>query len=141
MTKFYLIISSFLLLSCDNDETSKYLFEYLQEPSNNSESYYLIDMQGCDSCIINNLDFFSKEEMDITLILVGRVHSKRWRAEIDAMAKKYTIIYDEDRMAIKMGLGLSTPLLVIAKSGNVIFKRNIKDNQLYVLLDLVEQGE
>lgn len=132
----FVFVICVVLLSCNKDSVSEYLYNYLKEPVDAPASYYIIDMHGCDNCIENNLQFLGQNRVRVTLIFVGKINSKKWHSIIKKLGENYIILYDEERMAGRMELALSSPLLVVTSKGKVIMKRNIKDSQLDILLEL-----
>ena len=116
----------FFLISCNINNTEKFYYsqfvKYMQETQQQSEAtieyYYILHLQGCNSCIENSIKFLHSVDDSVKskflIVLVGEYigNNMAYIKAIEALKEEYNCIKDYYQEIFKYQTGFAYPLFI-----------------------------
>lgn len=132
-----LLSFSILFSSCNEsnnyeyyDDFSKYLTEIHDiSVENISETFFLLPVNGCDSCIELNVELLlNGGNYNIQLILIGETYDNERSEKINQLLLKYPgSLFDRESEISQYRTGFSKPMLVAISKGICSYQLDISD--------------
>lgn len=131
----------FIMMSCNTkvkkdyeyiDGFKKYITNtFPSENKNEHTIYYLIPVNGCESCIDLNLDLLNNNsftsKIDLKIILIGETYDPIRKSKLDNLKINFNLLYDLTEEIFKYETSFSKPMIVEIKNNNCLFHLNVSD--------------
>lgn len=140
----------FFIIACDQEKSQKeeILNEVfstelgLTEKERAGQIYYIINSMSCETCLEMNLDYFSNnyDTHNINLILVNKTGFSRF----DNFPKLYEVkdkiyLLKEEQISLYKIRTLDPLLVIFGKNGKLVISKNIEDDEVFHLNQIIDE--